>query len=176
MDYAQSRGAIDDATRIELLANRLAVVTPLGRGRMAADAPSLLRARRIAVADPAAVPAGVYARQFLQRAGIWQKLQDRLLPLANVRAALAAAESGGADAAIVYESDAAASSRIDLAFVVTGSTAPRIVYPAAIVARSRNREAAAAFLAFLKGPEAAEIFRRYRFSVPSTRSRPSDLE
>jgi molybdate transport system substrate-binding protein len=167
MDFAQSGRAIDDASRFDLLANRLAVVAPLGRRGPIPNAQALLRARRIAVADPAAVPAGVYARQFLERSGVWESVQSRLLPLVNVRAALAAAESGGADAAIVYESDAAASTKVHLEFVVTGPAAPRIVYPAALVARSGNREAAIAFLAFLRGPEATEIFRRYRFSAPS---------
>jgi len=166
MDFAQAQRAIDDATRFDLLTNRLAVVTPRGKGRSIADPQALLRARRIAVADPAAVPAGVYARRFLERRGLWQKVQDRLLPLANVRAALTAAESGGVDAAIVYESDAAASTAVDVAFVVTGADAPRIVYPAAIVARTKNREAAVKFLAFLRSREASEIFRRYSFSLP----------
>ncbi len=167
MDYAQQRGAIENATRIDLLANRLAVVTPAGKGSTAADLQALLRLKRIAVADPAAVPAGVYARQFLERAGAWQVVQGQLLPLANVRAALAAAESGGADAAIVYESDAAASKKVDLGFVVTGAAAPRILYPAAIVARSKTREPARRFMAFLRGPQAAAIFQRYKFTNPA---------
>ena len=166
MDYAERNGAIDPSTRVNLLANRLAVVTPRGRGHTIPDARALLGVRRIALADPAGVPAGVYARHFLERTGIWAGLQSRLLALSNVRAALSAAESGAADAAIVYESDAAASSGVDLAFVVTGGAAPRIVYPAAIVARTKQRDAAMAFLVFVRGSEASEIFRRYRFTIP----------
>ena len=164
MNYAQERGAIDRASRFDLLANRLAVVTQRGNARNVPDAAALAHVRRIAIGDPAAVPAGVYARQFLERVGLWQRVASRLIPLRNVRAALAAVESGGADAAIVYESDAAASSRVDLAFVVTGPAAPRIVYPAAIVSGSKMRQEAERFLTFLRGPAAAAIFRRYRFS------------
>ncbi|HJR60019.1 MAG TPA: molybdate ABC transporter substrate-binding protein [Vicinamibacterales bacterium] len=169
MNFAQARRAIDESTRFDLLTNRLAVVTPRRTGTAIADVQALLRARRIAVADPAAVPAGVYARQFLERSGVWPAVQDRLIPLANVRAALSAAESGGVDAAIVYESDAATSQAIDVGFIVTGAAAPRIVYPAAILKRTKNREAAVKFLAFLRGPEAGAIFRRYSFSVPPVR-------
>ena len=164
MNYAAEWAAIERSTRVDLLGNRLAVVTPRGKGGSIPDAAALANVRRIAVADPAAVPAGVYAREFLERMGIWDRVQDRLVPLGNVRAALTAAESGSADAAIVYESDAASSSRVDLAFVVTGAGAPRIVYPAAIVSRSTNREAAAKFLAFLRGPEARTIYRKFKFS------------
>jgi molybdate transport system substrate-binding protein len=169
MDYADRRKAIDASTRIDLLANQLAVITPVGKGSTARDVEGLLRLKRIAVADPAAVPAGVYARQFFERAGVWPAMEPRLLPLANVRAALVAVESGSVDAAVVYESDAVASRKVDLGFVVSGATAPRIVYPAAIVARSRNREAAAAFLAFLRGPQAAAIFQRFRFRMAPVR-------
>ena len=163
MDHAQQRGAIDAATRIDLLRNQLVIVVPSGRQAAMKDARSLLALSRIAVADPAAVPAGVYARQFLTNAGIWAEIQPKLLPLANVRAALVAAESGGADAAIVYESDAAATTRVTVAFRVTGAVAPRIVYPAAIVSRSKQKDAAAKFLAFLRSAAARSVFEKYRF-------------
>ncbi len=168
MDLAQSAGAIDQGSRVVLLANRLAVVTPRGRRLRSRDATALTDAavKRVAIGDPMAVPAGVYARQFLERANLWTPLQPKLLPLANVRAALAAVESGGADAGIVYETDAASSAGVDLAFVIDGPHAPRIVYPAAIVSRTRNRDAAAKFLAFLRSPKAREIFKRYGFSDP----------
>jgi molybdate transport system substrate-binding protein len=164
MNYADERGAIDRRSRFDLLSNRLVIVAARGSARAISDAAALAQVRRIAVADPAAVPAGVYARQFLERAGIWDRVRERLVPLGNVRAALAAAESAAVDAAIVYESDAAASSRVDVSFIVTGAAAPRIVYPAAIVARSKNRVAAEKFLAFLRSPEAAAVFRKYKFS------------
>lgn len=165
MDLAERAGAIDPATRVPLLTNRLAIVVPSGSG-VRVSGPRDLAAdgiRRIAIGDPAAVPAGRYARAYLERAGMWDALQPKLLPLANVRAALAAAESGGATAAIVYESDAAASKKAALAWVVPDADAPPIVYPAAVVTRSRNRAAAANFLAYLRAPRARAIFERYRF-------------
>lgn len=163
MNYAQQRGAIDPATRIPLLRNRLAIVLPRGRTTQVTDAQSLASVSRIAIADPAAVPAGVYARQFLIKTGVWNDVQSKLLPLANVRAALVAAESGGADAAIVYASDAATSDRVRTAFTVSGDHAPDIVYPAAIVSRSTRKTSAAAFLAFLQSPQSRVIFEKYRF-------------
>jgi molybdate transport system substrate-binding protein len=168
MDYAQGRGAIDAATRIDLLYNRLVVVVPRDRGATVSDPQGLLALSRIAVGDPAAVPAGVYARQFLERAGIWAQVQSRLVPLTNVRAALVAAESGGVDAAIVYASDAATSDKVLVAYTVTGALAPDVVYPAALVSRSTQKPAAAAFLAFLRSAAAQAIFARYHF-IPATR-------
>jgi molybdate transport system substrate-binding protein len=164
MQYVEQAGAIEPGTSSYLLTNALAVVTPPG-GVAIRDARGLTdpAIRRIAIADPAAVPAGVYAKQYLERAGLWRQLQPKLLPLANVRAALAAVESGGAAAAIVYESDAAASRKVDLAFVVPRGDAPPIIYPVALIKGSRNAVAAGTFLAFLRGTQAREIFTRFKF-------------
>ena len=168
MDYAQTEGAIDVASRVRLLGNRLAVVVPSGSGVTWSDAKPLAGhdVKRVAIGDPAAVPAGVYAKQYLQRIGLWEPLQAKLLPLSNVRAALAAVESGGADAGLVYESDARSTSRVRIVFVVEGPDAPRVVYPAAITARSRDRARAARFLDYLKSPAAHAIFARHGFSAP----------
>ena len=78
--------------------------------------------RRIAIGDPAAVPAGVYARQALERAGVWSACEPRLVPSVSVRAALAAVDEGNADAAIVYRTDVAAARHARLAFVVPPQT------------------------------------------------------
>lgn len=169
MHYVEAAGAIAPGSSRPLVGNALAVVIPHG-GRPLRDVRSLLApaVRRIAIGDPAAVPAGFYTRQYLERVGLWHRLESKLLPLGNVRAALTAAESGGADAAIVYESDAAASRKVALAFIVPAADTPPIVYPLAVLSRSRNRPAAERFARFLQGAEAGEIFRRYRFSTPPT--------
>ncbi len=167
MDYAQKHSAIDVSSRVSLLANRLVIAVPAGRTTPLADVRALLRAdvRRIAIGDPAGVPAGVYARQYLETLGLWNDLQPKLLPLVNVRAALAAVESGGADAGFVYATDAASNPRIRIAVTIDGSEAPRIVYPAAIPSRSRHKPAAAKFLAFLRSPAARTMFLRHGFSA-----------
>jgi molybdate transport system substrate-binding protein len=169
MDAAARAGAIDAATRVDLLGNRLAIFTL--PGREVAD-PSALYGpgfRRIAIGDPAAVPAGVYARKFLEAVGLWGALQPKLVPVSNVRAAVAALENGSAEAAIAYETDVSAMKTARAALVISGPAAPRIVYPAAILSSSTNRAGAARFLAYLCGPEAVAIFRQYKFVPLSPR-------
>ncbi len=165
MNVVMAAGVIDRATRVDLLSNRLAVIglpdrPPIRDIRMLLS-PGI---RRVAIGDPAAVPAGVYARQYLEASGLWEALQAKLVPTANVRAAVAAVENGSADAAFVYESDAATTTSAATALIVSGAGAPRIVYPAAVIAGSPRRDAAVRFLAFLGGPEAAAIFRKYKFT------------
>jgi len=164
MHLVQRAGAVVQFTY--LLTNTLVVIVPRGRPLSGASAAALTdpSVRRIAVGDPAAVPAGLYARKFLQHEGQWERLQPKLVPLANVRAALAAVESGGVDAGIVYESDAIASSRVAIAFRVPERMTGPIVYPVALVERSRNREAAERFLRYLRFDRGAQdIFRRHGF-------------
>ncbi len=164
MDLAASGHAIDLKTRVPLLGNRLAIVTRPG-GPEVADSRDLLQPvfRRIAVGDPEAVPAGVYAREYLERVGLWDALQPKVVPVSNVRAALASVENGSADAAFTYESDVVNARNARAALVISGEAAPRIVYPAAIVSRAPNRTGAEQLLTYLRTPAAAPIFARYKF-------------
>lgn len=152
-------------TRIDLLSNELAVAVPADRPRALRSARDLIdpAIRRIALGDPAAVPAGVYARRYLERAGVWPLVASRIIPTGSVRLALAAVEHGAADAAIVYRTDIAVARGARLAFVVPAGDGPRIVYPAAVVRSAAHAEAATELLAFLRGREAAAIFRSAGF-------------
>jgi molybdate transport system substrate-binding protein len=164
MDIAVRAGAIDSSSRVDLLANRLAIVTrPDGASIRAARDLAAPAVRRIALGDPAAVPAGVYARRYLESAGLWDQVASRIVPVGNVRAALAAVVNGSADAAIVYESDTVSAGPLS-SVIISGPGIPRIVYPAAIAARSGNRTQAERFLAFLRSGRAAAVFVRYRFT------------
>src|SRR4030095_15278747 len=114
--------------------------------------------RRIAVGDPAAVPAGVYAKAYLEKLGIWPIVSAKAVPSASVRSAGAAVENGAADAAIVYRTDVMAARGAVLALAIPVADGPRIVYPAAIIRSGRNREAASRFLTWLRGGDGVKIF------------------
>jgi molybdate transport system substrate-binding protein len=132
-----------------------------------ADAPPEIR--RLALGDPEAVPAGVYARRYLESKKLWKQYEPRIVPAANVRAALVAVENGAADAAIVYVTDMSIARTATVAFEIPPDHGPRIVYPAAVLTRSSNPDEAKRFLAFVAGREAAEIFRRHKFQPLSLR-------
>ena len=157
-------------SRIELASNQLAVVVPDDRPTQWTSIKGLLETsvRRVAIGDPAAVPAGVYAREYLMRAGIWTALQPKLVPSGSVRLALAAVEAGSVDAAIVYRTDAAVAKRSRLAWVVPDSEGPRIQYAAVVLRDAPNAKGAARFLSFLRSADAAALMRRAGFSPPRT--------
>ena len=163
---------IDGSSRVDLLSNQLAIAVPDDRPRNMISARDLLdpAIRRIAIGEPGAVPAGVYARQYLQSIGIWPDLQKKIVPTGSVRLALAAVESGAADAAIVYHTDVAIAERAREALLIPAAEGPRIVYPAAIVRAGKNREGGRRFLGFLQTPAAAAVFTRAGFiALPAAR-------
>lgn len=166
MDVVQQAGLIQPGSRFDLLGNQLAFVVPSDRPRTFTSVRDIADAafKRIAIGDPDAVPAGVYARQYLQQEGLWTAVERRIVPAVSVRAALAAVESGAADAAIVYRTDARVALRATVAWVVPANRGPRIVYPAAIVRSAAGMEAAR-FLDYLRGAAAARIFERAGFST-----------
>jgi molybdate transport system substrate-binding protein len=159
------RAEIVAGTRVDLLSNQLAIAVAADHPRTMKSARDLLNPaiKRIAVGDPTAVPAGVYAKSYLEKLGIWEQLAARLVPSGSVRLALAAVENGAADAAIVYRTDLASARRATLALAIPVSEGPRIVYPAAVLRGGRHRDAAARFVRWLRGPEASSIFRAAGF-------------
>jgi molybdate transport system substrate-binding protein len=168
MERLVVRDLVARDTLADLLATQLAVVTPSGRP-LPSPAPGGLRdpgVKRIALGDPAAVPAGVYARQWLERLDLWERVASRVVPTGSVRAALAAVEAGNADAAVVYLTDARTSPAIDVAYVVPIEQAPRIVYPAAVIAGRPAGDRARRYLAWLRGSEATPIFTAAGFTRP----------
>jgi molybdate transport system substrate-binding protein len=171
MDVVERAGKIAPGTRVVLAFNRLVVVVPkdtAGPRRLTAITDLLDPAvRRIAVGDPSAVPVGVYTRQYLERAGLWSRIQPRLVPTLNVRAALAAVEAGNADAAFVYATDAPLAPRVAVAYEVPVDQMPAIVYPGAVATGGHNAGGGRQLLAFLEREQGRAIFVRFGFSVPA---------
>jgi molybdate transport system substrate-binding protein len=167
MDQLQKDGLIDPSSRPDLLGNSLVIVAPADSSLTIATTADLIKPeiRKIALADPAAVPAGIYAREFLTHEALWEKLKAKVVPTENVRAALAAVESGNVDAAFVYKTDAAISKRVRVIHSVPEKDAPAISYPIAILKESKNRGEAEQFEHYLQSPPATEVFERFRFVV-----------
>jgi molybdate transport system substrate-binding protein len=167
MDVVARAGMVLDGTRIDLLSTQLAIVVPNDRPRTFRSIRDITDPafRRIAIGDPAAVPAGVYARKYLEKEGLWDAVRSRIVPTGSVRAALAAVESGAADAAIVYRTDARTALRATVAWVVPVSVGPSIAYPAAVMKGSRNVAEARRFIDYLRGPDAARTFNRLGFTL-----------
>jgi molybdate transport system substrate-binding protein len=141
--------------REDILSNELVVVST----KPIADLRSV---QRLALGDPAAVPAGVYARQYFERNGMWRDLQPKVIPMDNVRAALAAADNGSVDAAVVYRTDAMLAKHAKIIETLPGVT---IRYPIGVLRDSKHIDAAVRFVRYLESPEASAVFKRFGFAT-----------
>ncbi|MEA2490546.1 MAG: molybdate transport system substrate-binding protein [Acidobacteriota bacterium] len=165
MDVLAAKGLIDRASRVSVLSNTLVIVVPATGGQRL-NGPRDLTQRRfasIAIAEPSSVPAGIYARTYLTRLGIWKAIARKVIPTDNVRAALAAVASGNVDAAVVYRTDARTATRVRIAYEVPRAAGPVISYPFALAASSEHPAEARRFLAYLRSNAAREVFVRHGF-------------
>jgi molybdate transport system substrate-binding protein len=162
MDALEREALLRTGSRGDLVSNMLVVIVPRASAARLEGPRDLLAFRSLALADPQAVPAGVYAREWLERLGLWSALAPRVVPTLNVRAALAAVESENVEAGIVYRTDANGSTRARVALEVPRAEGPRIVYPVAVLARSSSPDAEA-FVAYLRAPAARAVFTRLGF-------------
>jgi molybdate transport system substrate-binding protein len=179
MDKVAAEKLLDESTRKILLSNQLVVIEPLDAKKPEASiftspftAGELAGAavKRLSLANTETVPAGRYAKAWLEKKELWSKVAERVLPGVDVRAALAAVESGGAQAGIVYKTDAATSKRVRIAYAMPLVEGPRIAYPLAVI-KDRPRSAEAKKFAEYLGTRAAiDVFERYGFVMPSPRA------
>jgi molybdate transport system substrate-binding protein len=172
VDRLEKAGRVRPGSAFALAGNSLVVIVAAGsKVQTLAGARGLLQFDRLALADPAGVPAGVYAKEWLEREKLWEQLSARVVPTLDVRAALAAVAAGNLPTGIVYATDATTSSKVRIVYRVPPEAAPEVRYFAAPVAQKEEMPAAARFLAFLRGPRAREILVRYGFT-PVAEKRP----
>ncbi|TGX55635.1 molybdate ABC transporter substrate-binding protein [Sphingomonas gei] len=166
MDDVQRRGLIAPGSRANLVGNRLVVVQP-STAPAAANLPlsRLLATGRVALADPASVPAGRYAQASLTRLGLWKAIAPRVVRGENVRAALALVERGAAEWGVVYATDARASQRVRAVRMLPAASHPPIRYPLARL-RTATSPDAEEFRRFLLSGAGRAIFARFGFTAP----------
>lgn len=167
MDLLERKGLLVAGSRRSLLSNALVIIVPRSAGDTIAGPADLARStiRRLAIADPEAVPGGIYSKKMLEHAGIWDAVAHKVIPTDDVRACLAAVASGAADAGIVYRTDAKTSTAVTIAWEVPPDRSPTISYPVALVTNGRSPAAARALLEYLVSPEAGSVFERWGFIV-----------
>ncbi len=171
MDELERRGAIEAETRVDLLGNALVLIAPQASRLALAIEPGFalaaaLRERRLAMGDPAHVPAGGYAKAALERLGVWPEVARRAAFVGDVRAALALVDRREAAAGIVYASDARIAPRVRIVGTFPAGSHPAIVYPLAVVS-GRGNPAVMALYNYLLGAEARALFQARGFSVPA---------
>ncbi|MCI3877871.1 molybdate ABC transporter substrate-binding protein [Acinetobacter higginsii] len=166
MDYLQNKQLVVPTDRINLLGNRLVVITPKERPiKLKMDKsfdPSKVIQGKLCTGDTKSVPVGKYAKQALTSLGWWDKVQPRLVETEDVRAALNFVARGECQVGIVYATDAAISKDVVVAGIFPENTHPPIIYPVGLT--KKNAESVK-FYKFLQSGQAKTIFKKYGFSV-----------
>jgi molybdate transport system substrate-binding protein len=169
MDYLDKAKLLKLGTRFNLLGNALVLIEP-------ADGTSTLKIAanfdlagavgdgKIAVCTIASCPGGIYAKAAFEKLGIWPAVEPKLAQADNIRNALTLVARGEAKFGVVYATDAKAEPKVKVVDTFPESSHGPIVYPAAILADSKNPDAAA-FLAYLRSQAAIKIFLDQGFTI-----------
>ena len=168
MNYGSQKKVIQDDTRINLLGNKLVLIAPkdskLGHVviEQGFDLAKLASDGRIATGDVKSVPVGKYAKAALEKLGSWKAAEPKFAMAESVRAALALVSRGEAPLGIVYETDAKVDPGVKIVGAFPAGSHEPITYPVAATIGAKPE--AAAYLAFLRGPQSKDIFEKYGYT------------
>jgi len=167
VDALEQKGLLVAGTRNIIAKNRLVLVVPKNSVGITSfynlkDA----KVKKIAIGEPRSVPAGQYAQQVLEKLKIWNQVKPKLVFANNVRQVLASVETGNAEAGLVYITDAKISNKVKIIVAADEKYHSAIIYPLAVVKRSKNLAAAKEFSQFLSSEQTKTVFKKYGFIMP----------
>ena len=152
--------------RETILGNRIVIIVPVNSS-LPGDTPEILllsQVKSISMGEPESVPAGIYGKEALEKLGLWQKIENKVVSAKDVRSALAYVETSAAEAGIVYSTDAAISDKVKVVYKFPDDTVTKpISYPAMTLKNAINKTNADFFLDFLKSNTSMSVFEKYCF-------------
>lgn len=169
MDWLQERRLIEADRRLNLLQNNLVLAAPAGAAPLgditAQGLLSRLDGERLAIGQTRGVPAGIYARQWLEKTGLWQELAPHLAETENVRAALALIARDEVPLGVVYRTDAMAARDVVILYEIPDDLHDPILYPVAII-DSKDDVHITDFMEFITSKTAKKVFMAHGFALP----------
>ena len=167
VDTLEQKGLLVTGSRNIIAKNRLVLIVPKNAvGINSFYSLKDAKVKKIAIGEPRSVPAGQYAQQVLEKLKIWTEVKSKLVFANNVRQVLASVESGNADTGLVYATDGKISNRVKVVVTADEKYHSPIIYPLAVVKRSKNVNAAKEFSQFLSSNQAKAVFKKYGFILP----------
>ena len=176
MDEVESAGRVVEDSRVSYLSNQLVVIANVANSWHPIHPTDICRAEfsYLALANPDAVPAGRYAKEWLEGSScgmpsLWEMLRGRIASALDVRSAMSLVESDPSIIGIVYKTDAAVSEKVRVVYEIPRETGPMITYSMARIKQAAPHRSTQKFYDYLIGSEANEVFKKYGF-VPLTGS------
>ena len=156
----------DDATRKNLLTNKVVLIVPQNSKKGISSFNDVLtnKVSLIAIGN-SSVPVGQYSEEIFTFLKGWEAVSKKASLGSNVKEVLSQVENASVDCGVVYSTDAATAKNIKVvASAPEGSHKP-VVYPAAVLKGSKHPKEAKAFLDFLSSPKAVAVFEKIGFVV-----------
>lgn len=164
MNGLNEKGLIAENSIVQLLENKIVLIVPENSTKRITAFEDILKADKIAVGDPASVPAGQYAKEALANLKIWEEVSEKASLGTNVTEVLNWVAEGSADAGIVYSTDAASNKKVKVVAEAPEGTVSKVIYPVGIVKATKEMDASKKFIEFLKTDEAKKVFESYGFT------------
>ncbi len=170
MNALEESGSLLADTRRDLLENKVVLTVPAGNAAGVTsfdDLSEKLPTGTILLAmGNSDVPVGQYTQKIFAYYGLDESALASLGALtygSNVKEVATQVSEGSVDCGIVYATDAA-SEKLDVVDSATAEMCGQVIYPAAVLAASAHPDEAKAFLDYLQGEEAVQIFESVGFS------------
>lgn len=164
MKALNEEGLVYEDSIVELLENKVVLITPKGKGKDISSFEDILKFDNIAIGDPTSVPAGQYAKELFENIKIWDEVSERASLGTNVTEVLNWVAESSADVGIVYSTDAISNNKVEIVLEAPEGKISKVVYPVGIVKATKNKEASQKFIEFLQSDEAIKVLESYGFS------------
>lgn len=120
--------------------------------------------KMVGIGEVESVPVGQYAKTIFTNLGFWDTIEKKANFGTDVRTVLNWVETGEVDCGVVYATDAYTTDKVKIVAEAPAGSCDPVIYPAGVVAASKNAAAAEEFVTFLKSEEAMKVFEKYGFS------------
>lgn len=165
MDLLESGGFLIKGTRSNFAGNSIVLIAPSQSRLQIRSFDDLVKKeiRRIAIGNPATVPAGKYAEEALKSSGMWEAVKDKIVLCEHVRQVMDYAVRNEADAGMVFLTDAINSEDIKIVSEAPEQSHKPVVYVIAAIKGARDEALVRDFISMLLSDEGRKILKKYGF-------------
>jgi len=164
MDALEQKGLIKKDSRVNLLGDELVLIVNKDNTSINSFADlTKPEVKKIGIGEAESVPAAKTSKETLDTLKLWDTLQPKLVIGKDLMQVMAYVETGNAEAGFVWDTVAITSNKVKVVATAPANSHKPVVLPAAIVAASKNSEAATKFMEYLQSDEAVKIFEKNGF-------------
>ena len=167
MNALKEQKLMKEDTIVDLLENKVVLIVPKDSTLGLTDFADVKKenVKLVGIGEVESVPAGQYAKEIFTNLGCWDEIEKKANFGTDVRTVLGWVETSNVDCGIVYATDAKSGENVKIVAEAPEGSCKPVIYPAGVIASSKNQKAAEEFLHFLKSDEAKQIFEKHGFSL-----------